>query len=73
MSKEQPAGSEKEPELTKEERELILKALAYYQIHLYDEIRKKPVPDPTLDADYKKTAVLMKRIHKPIENKKRVV
>ena len=55
MSKEQPAASEKEPELTKEERELILKALAYYQVRLFDEMSKKPIPDATLDADYRKT------------------
>ncbi|MHB2036729.1 MAG: hypothetical protein ACYCPW_08315 [Nitrososphaerales archaeon] len=73
MSKEQPGGSEKETELTKEERELILKALAFYQIHLFDEISKKSIPDAMLEGDYKKTTVLMKKIHKPIENKSKKI
>ena len=56
-------------ELTKDERELILKALSYYQVHLFDEMRKKAFPDSSLDQDYKKTSVIIKKIHKPIEDK----
>ena len=66
MSKEQ-ATPDKGAELTKEERELILKALSYYQIHLFDEMSKKAILDASLEADYKKTALVIKKIHKPIE------
>ena len=67
MSKEQNA-SDKEVELTKDERELILKALSYYQVHLFDEMSKKAIPDASLDADYRKTAVVIRKIHNPIEH-----
>ena len=67
MSKEQNA-SDKEFELTKDERELILKALSYYQVHLFDEMSKKAIPDASLDADYRKTAVVIRKINKPIEH-----
>jgi hypothetical protein len=67
MSKEQP-NSPKESELTKDEKELILKALSYYQVHLFDEMSKKSIPDASLDAEYRKTAVVIKKIHKPIEH-----
>jgi len=67
MSKEQNA-SDKESELTKDERELILKALSYYQVHLFDEMSKKAIPDASLDADYRKTAVVIRKINKPIEH-----
>ena len=67
MSKEQNA-SDKEFELTKDERELILKALSYYQVHLFDEMSKKAIPDASLDADYRKTEVVIRKINKPIEH-----
>jgi hypothetical protein len=67
MSKEQNA-SDKESELTKDERELILKALSYYQVHLFDEMSKKAIPDASLDADYRKTEVVIRKINKPIEH-----
>jgi hypothetical protein len=56
-----------EPELSKEDKELILKALSYYQIHLFDEMSKKAFPDAALDQDYKKSALVIKKIHKSIE------
>ncbi len=65
MSKEETAP--KEPELTKDERELILKALSYYQIHLFDQMSRSDIPDAALDVDYKKTAAVIKKIHKGIE------
>ena len=58
---------DKVEDLTKEERELILKALSYYQIHLFDEMSKKTTPDAPLEEDYRKIAFLIKKIHKPIE------
>lgn len=66
MSKEE-ITTDKQLELTKDDRELILKALSYYQVHLFDEMSKKMVPDASLDSDYRKTAVVIKKIHKPIE------
>jgi hypothetical protein len=65
MSKEQEKLTKEQ--LTREERELILKALSYYQIHLFDEMSKKSFPDAALDSDYKNSAVLIKKIHKSIE------
>ena len=67
MSKEQDA-SDKEAELTEDERKLILKALSYSQVHLFDKMSKKAIPDASLDADYRKTAVVIRKIHKPIEH-----
>ena len=67
MSKEQNA-SDKEFELTKDERELILKALSYYQVHLFDEMSKKAIPDASLDADYRRTVVVIRKINGPIEH-----
>ena len=54
-------------ELSKEERELILKALSYYQVHLFDEMSKKAAPDASIDSDYRQTSVVIKKIHKTIE------
>jgi hypothetical protein len=66
MSKEISTASDKEDELTASERELILKALSYYQVHLFDEMSKKELPDPALDSDYRRTSVVIKKIHKPM-------
>jgi hypothetical protein len=56
-----------EQELSKNERELILRALSYYQIYLFDEMKKKAFPDAALDQDYKKSTLVIKKIHKSIE------
>lgn len=65
MNKEQQYS--KDAELTKDESELVLKALSYYQVHLFDEVSKQKVPDTSLVSDYKKTTVVIKKIHKTIE------
>ena len=62
------SGEAKAPELEKDEQELILKALSYYQIHLFDEMSKADVPNAALDAEYKKTAVVIKKVHKGMED-----
>ena len=56
-----------EQELTMDDRELILKALSYYQIYLFDEMNKKAFPDAKLDQDYKKSTLVIKKVHKSIE------
>lgn len=66
MSSEQANQS---VELTKEEKELILKALSYYQIHLFDEMSKGKTPDTSLDPDYRKTTLVIKKIHKSVEGR----
>lgn len=53
-----------EPELSRDERELILKALSYYQIHLFDELGRK---NESADIDYRKTTAVIKKIHSSIE------
>jgi hypothetical protein len=65
MSKEQSTSNE-EDELTTADRELILKALSYFQIHLFDQMSEKAIRDASLDADYRRTTVVIKKIHKPI-------
>ena len=57
--------NEMEPVLTIDERELILKALSYYQVHLFDELSK--VPKDSIEADYRKTTTVIKKIHKMME------
>ena len=57
--------NEMEAALTVDERELILKALSYYQVHLFDELRK--VQNDSLEADYRKTTLVIKKVHKMME------
>jgi hypothetical protein len=52
-------------ELSLDEKELILKALSYYQVHLFDELAKKS--NPSADADYRKATIVIKKIHGTIE------
>lgn len=51
-------------EFSPDERDLILKALSYYQIHLFDEIAKSNHP---AEADYKSVTTVIKKIHGAIE------
>lgn len=44
-----------------------MKALSYYQVHLFDQINKGKAPDASLDADYRKSTLIIKKIHKTIE------
>lgn len=52
-------------ELSHEEKELILKAFSYYQVHLFDELSKKS--SDSLDADYRKATAVIKKMHSSIE------
>ena len=52
-------------ELSPDEKELILKALSYYQIHLFDELRKKS--NEAANVEYKKTTSVIKKMHGSIE------
>lgn len=54
-------------DLSREEKELILKALSYYQVHLFDEMSKKKDRDSSLDPEYRNTTVVIKKVHKTIE------
>ncbi len=56
-------------ELTLEETELVLKALGYYQIHLYDEISKNTGSNVTvLRNEISVVSSAIKRIHRVREN-----
>ena len=48
-----------------DEKELILKALSYYQVHLFDEISKKSNESDVIE--YKKTTSVIKKMHSSIE------
>ncbi|MGI0090372.1 MAG: hypothetical protein ACREBS_01560 [Nitrososphaerales archaeon] len=67
MSKEFKRNLNTEAELTKDEKELILKALAYYQVRLFDELSKNASFDATMDSEYRKITITIKKIHKTIE------
>lgn len=58
-------------ELTVKEKETILRALGYYQIHLFDEIAKKPAAsaNDSMKAESQIVTGAIKKIHKTIEKK----
>jgi hypothetical protein len=53
-------------ELTREEKESILRALGYYQVHLYDKISSAKSED--LKAESDRISSSIKKIHKSIES-----
>ena len=53
-------------ELTTEETELVLRALGYYQIHLFDEMPKSADADG-LKSESQNVTNVIKKIHKTIE------
>jgi hypothetical protein len=55
-------------ELTKEEKEAVLKALGYYQVHLFDKINEKHETDHSLKAESQVITSAIKKIHKTIED-----
>lgn len=55
-------------ELTVEEKEVILRALGYYQIHLFDETVKNSVND-SMRSESRVVSSVIKKIHKTIEKK----
>ncbi|MHB8567623.1 MAG: hypothetical protein ACYC7D_13415 [Nitrososphaerales archaeon] len=54
-------------ELSQEETKVVLRALGYYQIHLFDEISKKAEDVDTLKAESQNVTTVIKKIHKTIE------
>ncbi len=58
-------------ELTKEEKESVLRALGYYQIHLFDEKANNPKFD--LSSESNNVTIAIKKIHQTIENAKESV
>jgi hypothetical protein len=52
-------------ELTREETESVLKALGYYQVHLFDQISAGKSED--LKAESNRISSAIKKIHKTIE------
>ena len=58
-------------ELTKEEKESVLRAVGYYQIHLFDEKTNNPKFD--LNSESNNITIAIKKIHQTIENTKESV
>jgi hypothetical protein len=56
-----------ETELNKTEKQAILRALGYYQIHLFDELQKAGSSAPTTKAESELVSSLIKKIHRGIE------
>ena len=54
-------------ELTREEKEATLRALGYYQIHLFDEISRGSDNAPDHRLESKLISNSIKKIHKSIE------
>ena len=55
-------------ELTKEEKESVLRALGHYQIHLFDEMTNNPRLD--LSSESNNITIAIKKIHQTMENDK---
>lgn len=56
-------------ELDAQEIEVILKALGYYQIHLFDEMSKHGREESTLRDQVKDATTAIKKVHKLHEAK----
>lgn len=54
-------------ELSVEEKESILRALGYYQIHLYDQMSKGEKTRDEIQNESKMVTSAIKKIHKTIE------
>ncbi len=52
-------------ELTREEKESVLKALGYYQVHLFDKMSGNDSQD--LKSESERVTSAIKKIHKSIE------
>ena len=57
-------------DLDVEEIETILKALGYYQVHLFDQLSNKDADRPSLETSVKHTTNAIKKIHKIYEKMK---
>jgi hypothetical protein len=58
------------PDLTPEEKEVVLRALGYYQIRLFDEMQSKPGESSSGAIESQKVTSAIKKIHKSIEPRK---
>ncbi|MDA4130075.1 MAG: hypothetical protein OK457_04850 [Thaumarchaeota archaeon] len=53
--------------LTEEEKEAVLRALGFYQVHLFDELKSKPQSASLTKIESEKVTSAIKKIHKSIE------
>ncbi len=63
-----PVRPKDNSELTEEEKQVVLRALGYYQVHLFDEMASKKENDASsLRAESQLATSAIKKIHKTIE------
>ncbi len=60
-------------DLTSEEFEISLKALGYYQVHLFDELSKENSNREALEIEMKTATKAIKKIHGILEGMKKKV
>ena len=63
----QPKNNNSDLPLTEDEKRAILRALGYYQVHLFDEMMKNKEDTGSLKADSLLATSAIKKIHKTIE------
>jgi hypothetical protein len=59
-------------DLSPEEKEAVLRALGFYQIHLFDEMQAKPESLSAGKIESQKITSAIKKIHKSIEPQKNI-
>jgi hypothetical protein len=57
-------------ELSVEEKESVLRALGFYQIRLFDEMKSKPETDSASRIESQRVTSAIKKIHRSIEPQK---
>ncbi len=57
-------------DLSVEEKEVVLRALGFYQIRLFDEMKELPETASTKSIESQRITSAIKKIHKSIEPKK---
>ena len=57
-------------DLSVEEKEAVLRALGFYQIHLFDEMKLKPDSASSGKIESQRVTSAIKKIHKSIEPRK---
>ena len=55
-------------DLSVEEKEAVLRALGFYQIHLFDEMKSKLGSDSSGTIESQRVTSAIKKIHKSIES-----
>ncbi len=58
------SSSSEETDLNAEEIELVMKALGYYQIHIFDELSKTTAGRNDLEMQSKQATALIKKLHR---------